>query len=95
MVTCMYNRPFYRYGSHIEFIRFKEYYRNCPGGTCSVFTSAFQPKRELQSIFLEKKAIVITSKDGTMIFFSHYNFFLGKLEEKLVRKVCINTDASI
>ena len=67
----------------------------CPGGTCSVFTSAFQPKRELQSIFLEKKAIVITSKDGTMIFFSHYNFFLGKLEEKLVRKVCINTDASI
>ena len=47
----------------------------CPGGTRSVFTSAFQPKRELQSIFLEKKAIVITSKDGTMIFFSHNNFF--------------------
>ena len=25
------NRPFYRYGGHIELIRFKEYYR-MPGG---------------------------------------------------------------
>ena len=67
----------------------------CPGGTRSVFTCTFRPKRELQSIFLRKKAIVITSKDGTMISFSHYNFCLGKLKEKLARKARINTDASI
>ena len=40
-----------------------------PGGTRSVFTRAFRAKRELQCIFLRKKAIVITSKHGTTIFF--------------------------
>ena len=33
-----------------------------------------------------------TSKHGTTIFFSHYNLFLGKLEEKLARKARINTE---
>ena len=68
----------------------------CPGGTRSVFTRAFRAKRELQCIFLGKKAIVITSKDGTTMFFSHYNrFFIFK--EKLARKarVHMHTDASI
>ena len=38
----------------------------CPGGTRSVFTRAFWAKRELQCIFLRKKAIIyITSKHGT------------------------------
>ena len=67
----------------------------CTGGTRSVFTRAFRARRELQCIFLGKKAIVITSKDGTTIFFSHYNLFLGKLKEKLARKARVNTDASI
>ena len=67
----------------------------CPGGTRSVFTCAFQAKRELQCIFLWKKVIVITSKHGTMIFFSHHYLFLGKLKEKLARQARINTDASI
>ena len=67
----------------------------CPGGTCSVFKRVFRAKRELKCIFLGKKAIVITSKDGTTIFFSHYNLFLGKLKEKLARKARVNTDASI
>ena len=35
---------------------------------------------------------MITSKHGTTIFFSHYNLFLGKLEEKLARKAGINTE---
>ena len=43
----------------------------CPGGTHSVFTRAFREKRELQCIFLGKKAIIITSEHSTMIFFSH------------------------
>jgi len=63
----------------------------CSWATRSVFTRAFRAKREL----LGKKAIVITSKHGTTIFFSHYNLFLGKLKEKLARKARVNTDASI
>ena len=50
------NRPFYRYGLHIELIRFKEYYgmpRGLGGGgdmstigyTRSVFTRAFFPRK--------------------------------------------------
>ena len=38
------NRPFYRYGGHIELIRFKEYYR-LPSGhehISFVFLSAFR-----------------------------------------------------
>ena len=31
MISFNFNRPFYRYGSHIELSRFKEYYR-MPGG---------------------------------------------------------------
>ena len=67
----------------------------CPGGTRSVFMRAFRAKRELQCIFLGKKAIIITSKHCTTIFFPHYNLFLGKLKEKLARKARKNTDASI
>ena len=63
----------------------------CPRGTCSVFTRAFRAKRELHCIILEKKAIIIKSKHGTTIFFSH---FLGKLKEQLARKARVNTDAS-
>ena len=66
-----------------------------PRGTRSVFTHAFRAKRELHYIFLGKKAIIITSKHGTTIFFSHYNLFLGKLKEKLARKAHVHTDASI
>ena len=58
----------------------------CPGSTRSVFTRAFRPKREPYCIFLGKKKIIITSKQGTTIFFSHYNLFLGKRKEKLARK---------
>ena len=64
----------------------------CPGGTHSVFTRAFRAKREFHCIFLGKKAIVITSKHGTTIVFSHYNLFLGKLGEKLARKARVHTE---
>ena len=68
------NRPFCRYGGHIEFIRLKEYY-GMPGGTRSVFTRAFPAKIEIHCIFLGKKAIIITSKQGTTIFFPITIFF--------------------
>ena len=66
-----------------------------PGGTRSVFTRAFRAKRERHCLFLGKKVIIITSKHGTTIFFSHYNLLLGKRTEKLARKARVNTDASI
>ena len=66
-----------------------------PGDTRSVFKRAFRPKRKVKIIFLDKKVIIITSKHGTTIFFSHYNLFVGKLKEKLARKARVNTDASI
>ena len=47
-----------------------------PGGTPSVFTLAFRAKlRELYSIFLGKRAIIIASKHGTTIFFPIAIFF--------------------
>ena len=69
----------------------------CPSGTRSVFARVLGEKRELQCIFLGKKAIIITSKNGTtfFFFFCHYNHFLGKLKEKLARKARVNNDASI
>ena len=53
----------------------------CPGGTRSVFTRAFRAKRELHCIFLGKKAIITTSKHSTIVFFSHYNLFLGSVKK--------------
>ena len=41
----------------------------CPWGTCSVFTHTFRAKKDLQCIFLGKKAIISTFKHGTTIFF--------------------------
>ena len=48
------------------------------------------PRGHLPSIyaFREKRE----HKHSTMIFFSHYNLFIGKLKEKLSRKVCVNTE---
>ena len=63
-----------------------------PGGTPSVFTRASRAKRELHCVFLGKKAIIITSKHGKTIFFSHYNLFLGKCKEQLARKARVNTE---
>ena len=48
----------------------------CPGGTRPVFTGAFRANRELHFIFHGEKAIIITSKHGTTIFFSTTIFFL-------------------
>ena len=59
----------------------------CPGCAQSVITRVLGGKRELQCVFLGKKAIIITSINGTII----YNHFL----EKLARKARVNNDASI
>ena len=61
------------------------------GALAQYLLALFRQKRELQCIFLRKKASMITSKHGTTTFFSHYNLFLGKLQEKLARKARVNT----
>ena len=62
------NRPSHRYGGHIELIRFKEYYGMFRG-------HPLPAKIELHCIFLGKKAMIITSKQGTTIFFPITIFF--------------------
>ena len=57
---------------------FKEYYGMPRGHSLSIYARFSGKKRTSMYISLEK-AIVITSKHGTTIFFSHYNLFLGKL----------------
>ena len=64
----------------------------CPGGSRSVFKRAFREKREIRCVFFGKKAIIITSKHGQTIFFSHYILFLGKRKEKLARKARVITE---
>ena len=71
-VQHFYNRPFYRYGGHIEFIRFKEYYGMLRGQehvwyTRSVFTRAFPSN--FSKTFPRKK-IVIGIKDRCAVPFS-------------------------
>ena len=63
-----------------------------PRGFCSVLMHTCWAKRELNCIFLGKKVIIITSKQGTMTYFSHYNLFLGKCKEKLAQKLYVNTE---
>ena len=90
-----YNRPFYRYGGHIEFIKFMEYYGMPRGHSLSFFRALFGQKENFNVYFSGKKVIIIASKHGTTIYFSRYNLFLGKRKEKLARKARVNTVASI
>ena len=60
------------------------------GHSLSIYTGFLGKMRTSTTMFIGKKAIIITSKKGSTIFFSHYNLFLGKL----VRKARINTDAT-
>ena len=64
-----------RYGGHIEFIRFKAYNGMPREHPLSIY---FRAKRELHCIFLGKKAIIITSKHGTTIFFFPLQSFSRK-----------------
>ena len=47
-------RPFYRYGGHIEFIRFKEYYGMPRGHSLSIYTRFSGKKRTSLYISREK-----------------------------------------
>ena len=67
------NRPFYRYGGHIEFIIFMEYY-GMPGGNSLSICARFSGKKRTSLYISGEKAIIITSNHGITTFFPHYNF---------------------
>ena len=54
LMLCKANRPFYRYGSHIEFIRFKEYYGMPRGHSLSIYSCFLGKKRTSLYVSLEK-----------------------------------------
>ena len=65
-------------------------------GALAQYLCTFLGKKENFTVYSSgKKAIIIKSKQGTTIFFSHYNLFLGKLSEKVVQKAPMNIDPSI
>ena len=76
--------PFYQYGGHIEFITFKEYYGMPREELAQYLCARFGQK--------ENSLYICREKHGTTIFFSHYNLFLGKLNEELARKARENAE---
>ena len=58
----------------LSFFRFKEYYGMPRGHSLSIYT-LFLGKKRTSMYISREKAIIITSKHGTTIFSSHYNFF--------------------
>ena len=77
-VVKIFNRPFYPYGGHIEFIRFKEYYGMPRGHSLSIYARFSGKKRTSLYISWEKGDhyyIQTRHKD----LFSHYNLILRKL----------------
>ena len=66
-----------------------------PRGHLLSIYARFLGKKRTSLYISPEKAIIITSKHGTTIFFSHCNLFVGKLKEKLARKACINTSKYI
>ena len=91
-IVIRHNRPFTNTAAILNLLDLRGI-MGCLGDTRSAFTRLFRAKRELQYIFLGKKVIIITSKQGTTIYFSHYNF--KKLKEKSAHKAGVNTDSSI
>ena len=85
------NRPFYRYGGHIEFIRFKEYYGMPRGHWLSIY-ARFSGKKRISTYISREKGDRHYIQTRHNDLFSHYNLFLGKLKEKLARKARVNTE---
>ena len=54
LISLLSNRPFYRYGGHIEFIRFKEYYGMPRGHSLSIYARFSGKKRTSLYISREK-----------------------------------------
>ena len=94
LISLLSNRPFYRYGGHIEFIRFKEYYGMPMEHSLSIY-ARFSGKKRISMYESREKGdhYYILSRRNDL--FSHCHLFLGKLKEKLARKARVNAVASL
>ena len=79
------NRPFYRYGGHIEFIRCKEYY-GMPRGALAQYLRALLGQKRTSLYISREKTIIISSKHGATIFFPITIFFYENLKKNWPEK---------
>ena len=87
--TIHLNRPFYRYGGHIEFIRFKEYYGMPRRHSLSIYARFLGKKRTSLYIFREKSDHCYIQTRHNDLFFSLQSFYRktwGKIGPKSARK---------
>ena len=68
------NTPFYRYGGHIEFIRFKEYYRMPRGHSLIIYAHFSGKKRTSMYISREKGDHYYIQTQHNDLFFSLQSF---------------------
>ena len=87
----LYNRPFHRYGDHIEFIRFKKYYGMPRGHSLSIYARFSGKKRTSMHISRDKGDHYYIQTWHNDLFFPLQSF-LGKLKEKLAQKARVNTE---
>ena len=69
------NRPFYRYGCHIEFIRFKEYYGMPRGHSLSIHARFSGKKRTSLYIFISGKRRSLLNPNTTQRSFFPITIF--------------------
>ena len=93
LLMC-FNRPFYRYGGHIEFIRFKEYYGMPRGHSLGIYPRFSGKKRASIYISWEKGDHYYIQTWHDNLFF-RLQSFSRKTLKKLAQKARVNTDASI
>ena len=89
-----FNRPFYRYGGQIEFIRFKKYYGMPRGHSLSIYASFSDKKRTSKYISRQKGDHYYIQRRHNDLFFSLQSFSKKTLK-KMAGKARVNTDASI
>ena len=69
------NRPFYRYGGHIEFIRFKEYYGMPRGALAQYLCALFGQKENFNVYFSGKRRSSLYPNTAQRSFFPITIFF--------------------
>ena len=86
------NRSFWGCGSHIEFIRFKQYHGMPRGHSLSIYLRFLSKESTSLYISWGKGNHYFSPNTAQWSFFTHYNLFLVKLKEKLAHKVCVNLE---
>ena len=86
------NRPFYRHGGYIEFVRLKEYYGIPRGALAECLRRLFEQKENFTVYFSGKRRSLLYANTAQRSIFSDHNLFLGKLKAKLSRKGHVNTE---